>query len=188
MTLIRVAVGVDHRNLDAVGEVNCVGPHLAVLVTIVDPLHGWSIENARRVPKAIPCLRTLLAFFAGSQVNRIPNLYEMYLRMSRCKVLASGLSRAQGSSFDMMMVPEAANVPPTPWQTEIRAPGIWAGAVPPTWRTLYYSGTCRHAGMDLAGSRRRGPAGHPGDARGGVMPAMKVPASPRGTKPRSSRP
>jgi hypothetical protein len=24
-------------------------------------------------------------------------------------------------------VPEAANMPPTPWQTEIRAPGIWAG-------------------------------------------------------------
>ena len=26
------------------------------------------------------------------------------------------------------MVPEAANMPPTPWQTEILAPGIWAGA------------------------------------------------------------
>jgi hypothetical protein len=30
----------------------------------------------------------------------------------------------------MMIVPEAANMPPTPWPTEIRAPGIWAGAVP----------------------------------------------------------
>ena len=29
-----------------------------------------------------------------------------------------------------MMVPEAANMPPTPWQTEILAPGIWAGADP----------------------------------------------------------
>jgi hypothetical protein len=36
----------------------------------------------------------------------------------------------------MMMVPEAANMPPTPWQTEIRAPGVWAGAVPRIWRTL----------------------------------------------------
>ena len=27
-------------------------------------------------------------------------------------------------------------MPPTPWQTEILAPGIWAGAVPRIWRTL----------------------------------------------------
>jgi hypothetical protein len=27
-------------------------------------------------------------------------------------------------------------MPPTPWQTEIRASGIWAGAVPRIWRTL----------------------------------------------------
>ena len=43
---------------------------------------------------------------------------------------------AQGGSFDMMIVPEAANMPPTPWQTEILAPGIWAGAMPRIWRTL----------------------------------------------------
>jgi hypothetical protein len=36
----------------------------------------------------------------------------------------------------MMMVPEAANMPPTSWQTEIRAPGICAGADPRIWRTL----------------------------------------------------
>jgi hypothetical protein len=41
-----------------------------------------------------------------------------------------------GASFDMVMVPEAANMPPTPWQTEILAPGICAGAVPRIWRTL----------------------------------------------------
>jgi hypothetical protein len=35
-----------------------------------------------------------------------------------------------------MIVPLAANMPPTPWQTEILAPGIWAGAVPRIWRTL----------------------------------------------------
>jgi hypothetical protein len=29
-----------------------------------------------------------------------------------------------GGSFDMMSVPEAVNMPPTPWQTEILAPGI----------------------------------------------------------------
>ena len=38
--------------------------------------------------------------------------------------------RRYGGSFDMMIVADAANMPPTPWQTEIRAPGIWAGAVP----------------------------------------------------------
>src|SRR5438128_11496753 len=52
--------------------------------------------------KAIPCLRTLVAFFAGSQVNRTPGLYEMYLRMSRCKVLrrdrVSGPSRSYGAA------------------------------------------------------------------------------------------
>src|SRR5215470_8171242 len=41
-----------------------------------------------------------------------------------------------GGSFDMMIVPEAANMPPTPWQTEILAPGICAGAMPRICRTL----------------------------------------------------
>jgi len=35
----------------------------------------------------------------------------------------------------MMIVPLAANMPPTPWQTEILAPRICAGAVPRVWRT-----------------------------------------------------
>ncbi len=32
--------------------------------------------------------------------------------------------RGYGPSFDMMIVPDAANMPPTPWQTEILASGI----------------------------------------------------------------
>ena len=60
---------------------------------------------------AIPCLRTLTAFFAGSHVNRIRVFYEMYLRMSRCEVLRrdriSATSHPYGGSFHMMMVPEA---------------------------------------------------------------------------------
>jgi hypothetical protein len=32
-----------------------------------------------------------------------------------------------GGSFDMRMVPAAANMPPTPWQTEILAASIWGG-------------------------------------------------------------
>jgi hypothetical protein len=31
------------------------------------------------------------------------------------------------------------NMPPTPWQTEIRASGIWAGADPRIWHTLSLS-------------------------------------------------
>src|SRR5271165_5758954 len=49
---------------------------------------------------------------------------------------AGGL--ALDPSFDMMIVPGAANMPPTPWQTEILALGIWAGAVPRICRTLSY--------------------------------------------------
>lgn len=33
-------------------------------------------------------------------------------------------------SFVKMIVPEAANMPPTPWQTLILAPSTWAGAMP----------------------------------------------------------
>ena len=44
--------------------------------------------------------------------------------------------RRKGGSFDMMIVPEAANMPPTPWQTEILASGTCAGAMPRIWRTL----------------------------------------------------
>ena len=41
-------------------------------------------------------------------------------------------------------------MPPTPWQTEILAPGTWAGAMPRIWRTL----SCKrvhavHAGMHV---------------------------------------
>jgi hypothetical protein len=36
----------------------------------------------------------------------------------------------------MMIVPLAANIPPTPWHTETFAPGTCAGAVPRIWRTL----------------------------------------------------
>jgi hypothetical protein len=35
-----------------------------------------------------------------------------------------------GGSFEKMIVPEAANMPPTPWQTEILASGTCAGAMP----------------------------------------------------------
>jgi hypothetical protein len=36
----------------------------------------------------------------------------------------------------MMIVPDAANMPPALWQTEILAPEICAGAGPRIWRTL----------------------------------------------------
>ena len=43
---------------------------------------------------------------------------------------------AYGAWFDMTMVPEALNMPPTPWAIEILASGTCAGAVPRIWRTL----------------------------------------------------
>ena len=44
----------------------------------------------------------------------------------------SGMPPGTGdhASFVKMIVPLAANMPPTPWQTEIFAPSTWAGEVP----------------------------------------------------------
>jgi hypothetical protein len=51
VTLIRVAVSVDHRDLDAVDETDRIDAHFAVVVTIIGPLDSWSVENPRRVFK-----------------------------------------------------------------------------------------------------------------------------------------
>jgi len=79
----------------------------------------------------------------------------------------------------MMIVPEAADMPPTPWQTEILAPGIWAGAVPCIWRTL--SGNV-HAGMHVGEIAAIGVERQlePGAV---LRSPMKPLASSRGTKP-----
>ena len=45
-------------------------------------------------------------------------------------------ARPQGRSLENTTVPLALNMPPTPWQTEIFAPGTCAGAVPRICRTL----------------------------------------------------
>ena len=79
----------------------------------------------------------------------------------------------------MMMVPEAANMPPTPWHTEILAPGFWAGAVPRIWRTF----SCRvhvvHAGMDIGEAAAIVLSSRlPPEAV--LCSAMKAPAPPRG--------
>jgi hypothetical protein len=90
VALVAVTIGIDHRDLDAVDEANCMDAHFAIVVTIVGPLDGWSIENPRRVPKGDAMPADIAAFFAGSHVNRIPGLYGMYLQMSRCEVLPRG--------------------------------------------------------------------------------------------------
>jgi hypothetical protein len=70
----------------------------------------------------------------------------------------------------MMIVPEAANMPPTPWQTEILAPGIWAGAMPRIWRTLSAARVhAVHAGMRVRKTATIG-VERQFAARGGVMP------------------
>jgi hypothetical protein len=90
------------------------------------------------------------------------------------------------ASFDIMIMPEAANVPPTPWrQTETWAPGIWAGTVPHIWRMLSYNAympKCMYESpppLVLIGNLPRGAV---------LRSAMKPPVLPRGTKPRSSTP
>jgi hypothetical protein len=87
----------------------------------------------------------------------------------------------------MMIVPEAANMPPTPWQTEIQAPGIWAAATPRVWRTLFLQRVhAVHAGMNIGKTAAIGVERQL--AAGTVLrSAMKAPASPRGIKPRSSK-
>src|SRR5450759_1449694 len=47
-----------------------------------------------------------------------------------------GLTRPDQRWLVKMIVPDAANMPPTPWQTEILAPGTCAGAMPRICRTL----------------------------------------------------
>ncbi len=54
------------------------------------------------------------------------------LPVARCPLLVA----RYGRSFDVMIVPAAANMPPTPWARLIFAPGTWAGATPRSWRTL----------------------------------------------------
>lgn len=54
MTLIRIAVGVDHSDLEAVDETDRVDPHLAIVVSIIDSLYGWSVEYPRCVLKSDP--------------------------------------------------------------------------------------------------------------------------------------
>jgi hypothetical protein len=78
---------------------------------------------------------------------------------------------AQGPSFDMMIVPEAANMPPTPWQTEILASGIWAGAMPAHLAHALLQRThAVRAGMHVGKAAAIGPIGdHP---RGGVTVSL----------------
>lgn len=49
---------------------------------------------------------------------------------------ANGEKALSYFSFVKITVPDAANMPPTPWHTEIFAPGTCAGAMPRIWRTL----------------------------------------------------
>jgi hypothetical protein len=58
---------------------------------------------------------------SGSEFRGLMPLHRRGTRSS-----ARSRPAAYGGSSDMMMVPEAANMPPTPWHTENLAPGIWA--------------------------------------------------------------
>jgi len=89
VAFIRVAVSVDHRYLDAVDETDRIDAHFAVVVTIIGPLDSWSVENPRGVFKG-DSMPVDVCDVLGGISNRIPDLYEMYLRLSRCEVLPRG--------------------------------------------------------------------------------------------------
>ena len=57
-------------------------------------------------------------------------------RMERGTAAAAAPRPVHGRWFEKTTVPDALNMPPTPWQTLIFAPGTWAGAVPRICRTL----------------------------------------------------
>ena len=52
-----------------------------------------------------------------------------------------GRVRISYASFEKIIVPDAANQPPTPWRTEILAPGTWAAAM---LRILYAAKNSLH--------------------------------------------
>src|SRR6201999_3373950 len=91
-------------------------------------------------------------------------------------------------SFVKMIVPDAANMPPTPWQTEIFAPGTCAGAMPRICRTLSCSAYIPYMPECIYDSPP--PLVFNGnDPPGAVFrPAMNPAASPFGRNPRSSSP
>ena len=64
MALVAVTIGIDHRDLDAVDEANCIDAHFAIVVTIVGPLDVGPSNILAPSRKAIPCRRTFAAFFA----------------------------------------------------------------------------------------------------------------------------
>jgi hypothetical protein len=60
-------------------------------------------------------------------IGLVPILQNQSFEILTCR---SGYYLSYGGSFDMMMVLEAANMPPTPWRSRYSgAPGIYAGAV-----------------------------------------------------------
>jgi len=62
--LIADTSGVDHPDLDAVDEANCIDAHFAIVVTIVGPLDGCSVENPRRILKGDPMPANICGSFS----------------------------------------------------------------------------------------------------------------------------
>ena len=84
MALIAVTIGVDHRNLDAVDQANCVGAFLAVVETIVDPFYGRSVENPGRVLKGDPMSADICGVFRRMPCK--PHLASLRNVFTLCKM------------------------------------------------------------------------------------------------------
>src|SRR5215831_666018 len=92
------------------------------------------------------------------------------------------------SAVPSTSVPALMNMPPTPWATLTFTPGTWAAASPRSCRTDSWMANIPY--IPVCVYERPPPLVFSGSLPpGSVLPSeMKAPASPRPTKPRSSRP
>jgi hypothetical protein len=66
----------------------------------------------------------------------------------------------------MMIVPEVANMPPTPWQIDLDARDLGPGEIPRIWRALLDKPECIVAGRARSFCREFTAGGHDADAAG----------------------
>ena len=132
-----------------------------------------------------PCSASISAY---SRPIPRPAPVTMATRPSHIPGMACPPSVRSSSRFVSTSVAAAANIPPTPCVTLTVTSGTWAGALPRSCRTDSWMANMPYIPVWVYESPPpfvfigSGPPG-------AVLPAaMNAPASPRGTKPRSSSP
>jgi hypothetical protein len=51
LPFVVIPIGIDDGDLDAVHQPYRINPHLAVIEPIIDPFHGWTVEDPNRIRK-----------------------------------------------------------------------------------------------------------------------------------------